>query len=162
MTHIHAAHLHHQCKRFMRPDAHRFLRPDWRRFVWFGQEHRLLYQLYDRIERKYSPDQPRVPRGNPDGGRWTSDGRVRDGRQDPRILSDVTPNRIDAGTQYAQSRTRGAFGRVVINGQQVEPSPAQQARLTVVEGQAREAIRAYKNWIQNGSQPQVPMKASRV
>jgi hypothetical protein len=141
MTHIHAAHLHHQRKRFMRPDAHRFLRPDWRRFMWFGQEHQLLYQLYDRIERKYSSNQPRVPRGNPDGGQWTSDGRVRNGRQDPRILSDVTSDRIDSGTQYAQSRTRGAFGRVVINGQRVEPSPAQQVRLTVVEAQAREAIR---------------------
>jgi hypothetical protein len=141
MTHIHAAHLHHQRKRFMRPDAHRFLRPDWRRFMWFGQEHQLLYQLYDRIERKYSSNQPRVPRGNPDGGQWTSDGRVRNGRQDPRILSDVTSDCIDSGTQYAQSRTRGAFGRVVINGQRVEPSPAQQVRLTVVEAQAREAIR---------------------
>jgi len=25
---------------------------------------------------KYSPDQPRVPRGNPDGGQWTSGGRA--------------------------------------------------------------------------------------
>jgi len=109
--------------------------------MWLGQELPLLYQLCDRSERKYSPDQPRVPRGNPGGGQWTSDGRVRDGRQDSRILSDVPLDRIDSGIQYAQSRTRGGFGRVVINGQQVEPSPAQQARLTVVEAQAREAIR---------------------
>jgi hypothetical protein len=27
-----------------------------------------------RLARKYSPDQPRVPAGNPDGGQWTSDG----------------------------------------------------------------------------------------
>lgn len=141
MTHIHAAYLHNQRKRFMRHDAYRFLRPEWRRFMFYGQEDQLLYQLYDRTERKYSPDQPRVPKGNPDGGQWTSDGRNRSGRQDPRVLSDVTPDGIGSGSQYAQSRTRGAFGRVIINGQQVEPSPAQQARLTVVEAQAREAIR---------------------
>jgi hypothetical protein len=28
------------------------------------------------IERKYDPDQPRVPRGHPDGGQWTDDGRT--------------------------------------------------------------------------------------
>lgn len=27
-----------------------------------------------RLERKYSPDQPRVPAGSPEGGRWTSGG----------------------------------------------------------------------------------------
>jgi hypothetical protein len=141
MTHIHTAYLHHQHKRFMRHDAHRFLRPDWGRLMWFGQEDQVLCQLYDRTERKYSPSQPRVPRGNPDGGQWTSDVRLRSGLQDPRVLSDVTPDGTGSGIQYAQSRTRGAFGRVIINGQQVEPSPAQQARLTVVEAQAREAMR---------------------
>ncbi len=28
----------------------------------------------DRNESKYSPSQPRVPRGNPDGGQWTDGG----------------------------------------------------------------------------------------
>ena len=28
------------------------------------------------LERKYDPDQPRVPRGHPDGGQWTDDGRT--------------------------------------------------------------------------------------
>jgi hypothetical protein len=137
MTLIHAAYLHHQLKRLMRHDSQRFLRPDWRRFTCSGQENQLFYQLYDRIDHKYSPHQPL---GNPDGGQWTN-GRIRSGRQDPRVLSDVTPDGIGSGIQYAQSRTRGASGRVIINGQQVEPSPAQQARLTVVEAQAREAIR---------------------
>ena len=27
-----------------------------------------------RLLRKFNPDQPRVPAGNPDGGQWTSDG----------------------------------------------------------------------------------------
>lgn len=30
-----------------------------------------------RLRLKYSPDQPRVPAGNPDGGRWTADGKWR-------------------------------------------------------------------------------------
>lgn len=28
------------------------------------------------LARKYNPDQPRVPAGNPDGGRWTDTGAV--------------------------------------------------------------------------------------
>ena len=107
-----------------------------------GQYDNPLYRLHARIEQKYSSDQPRVPRGNPDGGQWTSDRRaIGSGRQDPRVISDTTPDSVDSGTQYAQSRTRGAFGRVIINGQQVEPTPAQQARLAVVDAQAREAVR---------------------
>src|SRR6478735_9306355 len=45
------------------------------------------------------------------------------------------------GSQYAQNRTRGTVSRVLINGQIVEATPGQQARLAVVEAQARDAIR---------------------
>jgi hypothetical protein len=34
---------------------------------------KLEYEL-DRFQRKYSPNQPRVPAGSPDGGQWTSGG----------------------------------------------------------------------------------------
>lgn len=34
---------------------------------------KLEYELR-RFRQKYSPDQPRVPAGNPDGGQWTSEG----------------------------------------------------------------------------------------
>jgi hypothetical protein len=61
----------HEAMRGTRPDAYRFIRPDWRRFVVPGSE---LAELYETIERKYSPDQPRVPAGNRDGGQWTSGG----------------------------------------------------------------------------------------
>jgi hypothetical protein len=60
-----------QLKRWTRPDAHRFIRPDWRRFVVPGSD---LARLYEDIERKYSPNQPRVPAGSSDGGQWTSEG----------------------------------------------------------------------------------------
>ncbi len=74
---------------------------------------------------KYSPDQPRVPAGNPDGGQWTDGGggggggsstpRSRTdpaaggGRNDPRVLSDITPdNYYKPGTRLAQNdRTSG-------------------------------------------------------
>lgn len=71
MPYIHPAALEHEFKRWMRPDAHRFIRSDWRRFVAPGSE---LWALYELIEYKYSPDQPRVPRGQSEGGQWTAEG----------------------------------------------------------------------------------------
>jgi hypothetical protein len=58
MPTIHPAALAHARKRWLRADAHRFIRSDWRRFVKPGSE---LAAFYDRVERKYRPDQPRVP-----------------------------------------------------------------------------------------------------
>lgn len=63
--------LEHQVKHWMRPDAYRFIRPDWRRYVTPGSE---LWSIYERYERKYSPEQPRVPAGSREGGQWTGDG----------------------------------------------------------------------------------------
>jgi hypothetical protein len=60
-----------QLKRWMRPDARRFIRPDWRRYVVAGSA---LAAFYERYERKYRPDQPRVPAGVPEGGQWTGVG----------------------------------------------------------------------------------------
>ena len=129
-------HQEHQLKRWMRPDAHNFVRPDWRRFVRPGYENEIPLVLY---ERKYSPDQPRAPAGGPDGGQWTSGGGT--GRNDHRVISDATPDAIKPGAQYAQNRPRGTvFGSVLINGQLVETTPAQAARLVVVEAQARDAL----------------------
>ena len=125
----------------MRPDAHRFFCPDWRRYMRAGQENDLLYKHFERFERKYSPDQPRVPQGSPNGGQWTNNGDPgASGRNDPRIISDAAPDSVSPSIQYAQNRPRGGFASVIINGQQVEPTPGQQARLAVVEAQARDAI----------------------
>jgi hypothetical protein len=70
----------------MRPDAHLWIRPDAYRFMPPGSP---LYTGRDVVKyfwpdpqpdqpphygRKYSPDQPRVPAGNPDGGQWTDEG----------------------------------------------------------------------------------------
>jgi hypothetical protein len=98
-----------------------------------------------RIKAGFNPNQPRVPAGNPDGGRWTSEGGTGGGaigRNDPRILSDATPdNDWKPGAQYAQNLPGGRRpGPILINGQPVQPTPGQAARLAVAEAQAREAI----------------------
>lgn len=150
MSSIKPVYTEHQLKRWMRPDAHRFIRPDWRRFVQPGSE---LAAIYERYERKYRPDQPRVPAGSREGGRWTDEEEAsgQGGRNDPRVISDVSPDSIKPGQQFAQNRVRGtSSGGLVINGQRVEPTPGQAARLTVVEAQAQEAIRRVQeldpNW----------------
>ena len=95
---------------------------------------------------KYSPDQPRVPAGNPDGGQWTSDGGSGPA-DDSRVVSDVTPdNTWISGEQYAQNTRRGGGGPILIGGNWLEPTPAQEARLTVAEAQARDALARVRNF----------------
>lgn len=48
-----------------------------------GQLAEVKYELaFQRIFRKYNSDQPRVPKGDPDGGQWTKEGGG-DGAKDP-------------------------------------------------------------------------------
>jgi hypothetical protein len=63
--------LRHQQMRWLRPDAYRWLRPDAARFLKPGSD---PAEIYPAWELKSYRDQPRVPRGNPDGGQWTRDG----------------------------------------------------------------------------------------
>jgi hypothetical protein len=84
---------------------------------------------------KYSPDQPRVPAGNPDGGQWTNEGGSA-GPNDSRVISDASPDPIEPGQQYAASTRRGGGGRCG----SLEPTPAQAARLAVAEARWQEAI----------------------
>jgi hypothetical protein len=60
-----------QRARWMRPDAYRWIRPDAARFLVPGNDPR---EVYPALARKYSPSQPRVPAGNPDGGQWADGG----------------------------------------------------------------------------------------
>lgn len=82
---------------WMRPDAYRWIRPDAARFLAPGTDPRDVYRA---LHRKFNPDQPRVPAGNPDGGRWT-DGGV--DINDLRVLSDADPEGIRPYEQYAQN-----------------------------------------------------------
>jgi hypothetical protein len=81
---------------------------------------RLEYELR-RFQQKYSPDQPRVPAGNSDGGQWTrggesggGDGAGHDaGGNDGQVLSDVTPDSIIPGAQYAENATPRKYSVVL-------------------------------------------------
>lgn len=55
----------------MRPDAHRWLRPDAMRFLVPGTD---PAKIFPALDRKFNPNQPRVPAGSPDGGQWTDGG----------------------------------------------------------------------------------------
>jgi hypothetical protein len=94
MSAIKNAYLEHQIKRWMAPNAHHFVRPDWRRYVQPGSDAAAVFELY---EQKFSPDQPRVPAGNREGGQWISS-------------PDGTPSRTtrnETTELSAQSRQRG-------------------------------------------------------
>ncbi len=118
MPYIHPAALAHELRRRMRPDARRFISPSWRRVVQPGSE---AAAIFSRYEAKYRPDQPRVPKGVPEGGQWTDDGggggsagsqsggsgggstNERSGGSTPDVvMSDATPDPIRPGAQYAQ------------------------------------------------------------
>jgi hypothetical protein len=95
--------------------------------LWLMRQKLVLLELYDLRLRlkaqlyneKYSPNQPRVPKGNPDGGQWTSygggsggGGRVqvadlRSGRgriNDRSVISDADPDRPLNGPTAARYR----------------------------------------------------------
>jgi hypothetical protein len=87
------------------------------------------------LKANFNPNQPRVPAGHPDGGQWTGgDGQAELGLNDPRILSDATPDDDwKPGAQYAQ--TRPPLGRFP------GATPGQNARLAAAELRANSAIR---------------------
>jgi hypothetical protein len=80
----------------------------------------------------FDPNQPRVPAGHSDGGRWTSSGG---GGDDRTVMSDATPdNDWKPGAQYATGPRRGPV-LVRIGRQWVQVEGGQAARL--VDAQAR-------------------------
>ncbi len=140
--------LAHQRRRWMLPDPSRWLQPDQSKWVKPGVKSDPLLQLF---ECKYRADQPRVPAGNSDGGQWTSGGSGVVGRNDPRVISDATPdNEWKPGTQYAQNRSGRGTVSVRINGRMVDVEPGQAARLAVAESDAQAAFRRVReidpNW----------------
>ncbi|MCO5129853.1 MAG: hypothetical protein M9932_04725 [Xanthobacteraceae bacterium] len=66
-----AAWIGHQQARWLRPDADRWIRPDADRFIAPGV---FVADVFPGRSRKYNPNQPRVPAGQPGGGRWTDGG----------------------------------------------------------------------------------------
>jgi hypothetical protein len=98
----------------------------------------LALKNLDRVWRKagFNPGQPRVPAGSPDGGQWIAAGGSAEGLgfDDPRILSDATPdNEWTPNAQYASNRPP--------LGQFPGATPAQQARFAAASVRADSAIR---------------------
>jgi hypothetical protein len=113
--------------------------------------------------RRYSPNQPRVAAGNPDGGRWTIDGvsgassdlsdqrADANGRpraatsNDSRVISDATPNSMwIPGARYAGGIEEGE-GENRIRGEPLEGTPAQEARLAVAEARWEQVRNRMRN-----------------
>jgi hypothetical protein len=92
-----------------------------------------------RAHDHYDPNQPRVPKGHPDGGQWTNDyhevANSEFADQDNyRALSDLVPEDFwRPGAQYASRR--------VVGGRGGPPTPGQLARLEAARIRARDAIR---------------------
>jgi hypothetical protein len=104
---IHPACLAHERQRFMRADPHRFLRPDWRRFV---TPCSALAVSYEDIQRKYRPDQPRVPAGSRDGGQWTDEGEQGTSSEASRSRTRVAGTVIYVCVAGSRSRATDAWG----------------------------------------------------
>lgn len=77
----------------------RWMRPDWRNWWKPGSENDPLYKEYERIERKYRPDQLRVERGNEGAGQWAYEGRNAGGDAKPatqiRVAARISPARAE-------------------------------------------------------------------
>jgi hypothetical protein len=86
MPSYHDAWLRHQQSRWLRPDGDRWIRPDAARFLAPGAD---ITKAFPVLARKYSPEQPRVPSGNPDGGQWT-DGAATGGISSGRLGRDAS------------------------------------------------------------------------
>jgi hypothetical protein len=102
----------------------------------------------------FDPRQSRVPAGNAGGGQWTRDGGGEAATRDELVtISDETSDPSIGGQQYAQSGPRGPYsgrGPILINGQWVQPTPAQSALLAALEARADSAIHRvqdiFPNW----------------
>ena len=87
-------------------------------FYWQRSSRRQLRNLQRAVKANFNPNQPRVPRGNPDGGEWTGTGG-------------------SGGRTRVAQMPRG--GRRI--GSDAEGTAAEEALRVVEEAQAREAIR---------------------
>jgi len=124
-AHIHLAHTGlHQLDDFPRA-AHRLRMA--KAALDHGASPRALFETLrldgryiDALEKRYNPDQPRVPAGHPHGGEWTSgdwsdatngDASSRNVPSQHQVLSDATPdNAWKPGAQYAANEPPPGIG----------------------------------------------------
>jgi hypothetical protein len=105
----------------------------------------------------YNPNQPRVPRGNPDGGRWVSgeaSGSADGSGNTSEISSDLaSDNQGKPGARYAQNLPRGR-GPILINGQLIQPTLRQEALLDALEGRSQAATQKVQTVLPNWRAPE--------
>ena len=82
--------------------------------------------LIARARKHYNPNQPRVPAGNPEGGRWTGGGSSGGGPRSEH--AQLRPRRLPGGYRIIAVRA-------------YEATPAQEARLDITAAQARALVR---------------------
>lgn len=108
--------------------------------VWREREQALKRETSDAEHlryRGYDPNQPRVPKGHPDGGQWTEAGSGESGRE---IASDVTPdNQWMPGNRYAQN-AGPRFVPIRVGGQLFYMEGGQAGRLATAQARAHDAI----------------------
>ncbi|HEX5422781.1 MAG TPA: hypothetical protein VFW94_04480 [Candidatus Acidoferrales bacterium] len=98
--------IEHQRRRWMRNAAHLHVRHDAHRFAppvsarsFYARD--ACWDPLGALERKYSPDQPRIPAGNPDGGQWTT-GDAGSGVSIALPMGRLVANEIGAGESGAE------------------------------------------------------------
>ncbi len=133
------AYARHQQARWLRPDAARWVRPDAARYLAPNAD---IGAIFPALERKYSPDQPRVPAGNPDGGQWT------DGSLSGSLgLFQIKPReRRTDGVQLAGEPPTGDGPNVPTT----EPPPIPPTR-PKKSADATRFLRAAANWLKGAS-----------
>ena len=98
------------------------------------------------IALKYDPNQPRAPRGDPDGGQWTDTGAGGGASRanDDRVISDATPDDFTKpGTRLAQ--TRQTTRSLTVGGRTYSVSPRQETELLFATQRVQEALRRVRD-----------------
>ncbi len=95
--------------------------------------------------RKYRPDQPRVPKGNPHGGEWTREGASGPAGVPGVVLSDATPdNTWKPGTQYAANEPPGIGHN---QGPPLQEPPQIPPRVLATRQAINNFLKAAANWL---------------
>lgn len=101
-------------------------------------------------EKKFNPNQPRVPAGNAEGGQWTYVPGYARGKElqdfsdylrGRRTIEDIRHEREGEVVEANLRRGSRGGGSRMINGRSVEMTPGQSVRVTAAEIEAREAVR---------------------
>ena len=129
-----------------------------------GQENDLLYRHFERFERKYSPDQPRVPQGSPNGGQWTNNGDRR--REWTQRSSESFPMpRLTLSAQAYNMHRIGRAADLPVSSSMASRSSQHPDSKHVSQSSRRRLGMLFstcENSTRNGNQHRAPMKVSKA